>query len=243
MKSKYIILFFKILLLLCAVVFFLFLAMMIFYVAFGGQRAYSVNQPLSEFETSTDEIKLRKLEKLFVVGDFNGSGVIDTVFQHNYSKLLKAEIDSSACPFQNDWETVICWFINQDANVYLVLNNNETDTLHLGLAQGLYCLVNIGDINSDGKDEIALVIDYLDWSSVNSCQIYTLCDNKWTLLQQFAIHEMAFDFVGEQSPVFSDIKGYLEKHSGTWLYLDYLEYMNVETDSVKMKPLILKKCE
>ena len=124
MKSKCIILFFKILLLICAVAFFLFLAMMIFYVAFGGQRAYSVNQTLSECETSTNEIKLRKLEKLLVIGDFNGSGVIDTLFQHNYSKLLKAEIDSSACPFQNDRETVIRWFVNQEANVYLVLNNH-----------------------------------------------------------------------------------------------------------------------
>ena len=124
-----------------------------------------------------------------------------------------------------------------------MLNNNETERLHLGLAQGLYCLINIGDINSDGKDEIALVIDYLDWSSVNSCKIYTLCNNKWTLLQQFAIHEMAFDFEGGQSPIFSDIKGYLEKHRGRWLYLDYLDDMNEETERLKMQPLILDKCE
>ena len=115
---------FKVLILICEVAFFLFLAMMIFYVVFGGQRSNRVNQTLSEFETSTEEIKLCKLAKLFVVGDFNGNGVIDTLFQHNYSNLLKAEIDSSACPFQNDWETVICWFVNQDANVYLVLNNH-----------------------------------------------------------------------------------------------------------------------
>ena len=188
-------------------------------------------------EMPAEDIKLRKLKKLFVVGNFNGYG-IDTLFQYNYSGLSKMEIDSSACPYQNDWETVIHWFINQQANAFLTINKNKSDTLHLGLAQGLYCLINIGDINSDGRDEIALVVDYLDFSRVNSCKIYTLCNAKWVLLKQFGIHEVAFDFLGEEPPIFSEIKGYLEKHDEKWFYLDYNEEILGETENTgKMKLL------
>ena len=189
---------------------------------------------------SAEEIKLHELEKLFVVGNFDGNGV-DTLFQHNYSGLTKAEIDSAASPYQNDWETIVHWFQEQEAEVYLAFNKPNKDTLHLGAAQGLYCLINIGDNNSDGRDEIALVVDYLDYSNRNTCKIYTLCNNKWTLLKQFGIHESAFDFSNEEAPVFFGIRGYLEKHEGKWIYLDISDY-DAEADEVEMKPLKLEKC-
>lgn len=120
-----------------------------------------------------DKIKLHKLNKLFVVGDFDGDGKQDTTFQHNYSRLTRAEIENSADPFQNEYDTVIKWFYEQDTDLYLRINKTKHDTLHLGTAQGLYCLINIGDNNADGKDEIAFVIDFLDFSRVNSCKIYS----------------------------------------------------------------------
>jgi len=188
-----------------------------------------------------EEMKFHKLEKLFVVGNFDGNG-IDTLFQYNYSRLTRTEIDSSASPYQNDWETVVKWFFEQDANVYLAFNKYNKDTLHLGTAQGLYCLINIGDINSDGKDEIALVIDYLDFSNLNSCKIYTLCNDKWTLLKQFEINELAFEFYDGKVLDFYEIRGYLEKHNGKWFYLGVLDYIDAETDELEMKPLNFEKC-
>ena len=168
--------------------------------------------------TSDNIIELRKLEKLFVVGDFDGDNKIDTIFQHNYSRLTGNEIYNSADPFKNEWKTVVKWFNDQDADLYLTINKNKQDTLHLGIAQGLYCLINIGDINKDGKDEIAFVIDYLDFSSVNSCKIYSLCENKWALLKEFEVNEGAFDFTSEKAPIFDKIKNYLEKQNDQWFY-------------------------
>jgi hypothetical protein len=121
--------------------------------------------------------------------------------------------------------------------VYLAFNKSNRDTLYLGEAQGLYCLINIGDNNSDGKDEIAIVVDLLDYSRVNICRIYTLCNNKWIVLKQFTINEDAFnDLTGDKASIFNEIRGYLEKQKGKWHYRDLLE------DKEKMEPLILKQC-
>lgn len=195
-------------------------------------------------KTADSNIKLHKLEKKFVVGDFDGDGKQDSIFQHNYSRLTKTEIEYSADPFQNDWDTVVKWFYDQDANLYLTINKNNQDTLNLGTAQGLYCLINIGDNNADGKDEIALVIDYLDFSRVNSCKIYNLCKDKWTLLKQFGVHEDSFDFTTDKAPTFDNIKDFLEKHNGKWVYNDYSQdgYDNQE-DVGKMLTLKLDRCK
>ncbi len=210
----------------------------------NGQPQKQVEQT-STPKAITDDVKLHPLDKLFTVGDFDGDGKKDTLFQHNYSGLTKSEIEYAADPFQNEWDTVVEWFYRQEAHVYLTLNKNNTDTLSLSTAQGLYCLLNIGDNNADGKDEIALVVDYLDYSRVNSCKIYSLCKNKWTLLKQFGVHEGAFDFTaGDTIPVFTNIKEHLEKQKGRWVYKDYLQdgYDNIE-DAGKMLPLQLSKCK
>lgn len=200
----------------------------------AGKTEKKVDDPPMP-KTGANKIKLHKLEKLFVVGDFDGDRRKDTIFQHNYSRLTKTEMDSSADPFQNEWDSVVKWGFDQDADLYLALNKNKQDTLHLGTAQGLYCLINIGDNNDDGKDEIAFVIDYLDFSRVNSCKIYSLCNGKWVLLKQFGLHEGSFDFTSDKAPIFDEIKGYLEKQNGKWVYK--------QKEPGKMLTLKLARCK
>jgi len=186
-----------------------------------------------------------KLEKLFVLGDFDGDKKVDTIYEHNFSNKEKKEIIFAPNPMKTDWDEVEKWFYNQDADVNLKLNQNNDNILHLGTAQGLYCLINIGDNNKDGKDEIAFVIDKLDESRTNTCKIYSLCNDKWLLLKEFGIHEDAFDWKkGETQPKFNLIKGYLEELNGTWKYLDYNQTEYDSADEVgKMKILKLNKCE
>lgn len=193
-----------------------------------------------------DKSKFHKLEKLFIVGDFDGDKNIDTLYQHNFSKLTQSEIDSSADPFQVEWDTVVKWFYNKDSDVFLSLNKPYTDTLHLGVGQGLFCLINLGDINKDGKDEIAFVIDKCDFTNSNTCHIYTICNKKWTLLNTIGVYESAFEFYSKnnKSPIFTEIKDYLEKQNGVWKYKNYPdeEYENIE-DVGKLKLLRLEKCK
>lgn len=194
-------------------------------------------------KTVDNKIGLHKLEKLFVVGDFDGDRKKDTIFQNNYSRLTKTEIKNSADPFQNEWDTVVKWFYDQDADLYLTLNKNNKGTLHLGTAQGLYCLINIGDNNADGKDEIALVIDKLDYSRVNTCKIFSLCNAKWTMLKEFDIYEESFDFSGNKPPIFREIKEFLENKNGQWYYVDYHQEYEKQEDVGKMLKLKLDKCK
>lgn len=189
-------------------------------------------------------LKFHKLKKLSVIGDFDGDGKQDTLFEHNYSKLTKTEIENAADPFQIEWDSVVKWFYKQKPDLYLRINIKNLDKLHLGEAHGLYCLINIGDNNADGKDEIAIVIDKLDFSNVNNCFIYTLCDNTWILLKQFRVHESSFDFTEERMPIFNEILDYLEVQNGEWVYRDYLqEEYDSQEDVGKMKPLKLDKCK
>ena len=186
-----------------------------------------------------------KLEKLSTVGDFDGDNKTDTIYQHNYSKLEKKEIDFAPDPIKTDREEFYEWFSKQDANVYLKLNQNKENILNLGNAQGLYCLINIGDNNKDGKDEIAFVIDECDYSRTNTCKIYTLCNGKWQLLKEFGIREDAFDGKkGKSQSNYNSIKGYLEKQNNVWKYLDNNQNEYDSPEEVgQMKVLKLDKCK
>lgn len=57
----------------------------------SSETEKSINDsPASLFvddESSVDEIKLHKLKKLFVVGDFDGDKKQDTIFQRAHSNL------------------------------------------------------------------------------------------------------------------------------------------------------------
>lgn len=138
-------------------------------------------------------LKLEKLKKKYVVGNFFGNGNIDTIFERNYSKRYNREIDFVPNPLQNEWDSLVSWFSQVDSDLYLTGKLNSQDTLQLGPALGLYSLINIGDCNKDGKDDIALVIDYLDESRLNSCKIFSFCKGKWTLLKSFQVNEDIFD--------------------------------------------------
>lgn len=181
-------------------------------------------------------IHLHKLGKLTVTGDFNGDGKQETLSQHTYSNRYKIELDSAADPFQHTWDTVIHWFEEQEASVFL-LSDAGNDTLQLGLAHGLYCLINIGDNNGDGKDEIAVAVDLLDESQLNHCTVYSFCQNKWQPLTRFTIRESAFEFTNNMPPMYEHIPGFLEKQQGKWFFLDALK------EDGPMKPLVVAKCE
>ncbi|MBS7253679.1 hypothetical protein [Flavobacterium branchiicola] len=176
-----------------------------------------------------------KLKKTFCIGDFDGDGKKDTIFEHNFSKLKKEEIEIAPDPIKNDWEEVIKWFSRQDSDLYISFNNSNRDTLHLGEALGLYCLLNIGDNNLDGKDEVAVVVDNLDFSNLNSCKIYSLCKGKWAELKQFNIDERIFDSPSAKVPLF-EIKKYLEKKDDKWFFKDNLQ------NEPEMRPLKISKC-
>lgn len=189
-------------------------------------------------------VELSPLRKLFMLGQFTEDSIPDTLLQHIFSRKQNSEIIYAPSPFLNEWDTVMNWFYEQDASIFLTLNNNQADTLFLGMGHGLYCLLNLGDLNADKFDEIALVIDYLDESRLNTCMIFSLCNHKWILLKEINIHEGSFDFLAERSPVFHEIPEFLVKKDGIWKFKDYLDdQINSEQPFEPMKTLTIPKCQ
>ena len=137
-----------------------------------------------------------------IEGDFLGNSKRQVIRDVLYSGSLKQEIDLVLSPLDYSWDDVIDWYIGQDLSVIIKDDLNRLPELNLGnRSQGLYCLINIGDNNNDGKDEIALVLDLLDHSNINSCRIYSICNNEWTQLKNFDVNESSFSYVGNQTNI------------------------------------------
>jgi len=190
----------------------------------------------------------KPLDKLKLVADFNADGQLDTLVQEvvrgTDGKFMKRVPD----PYKTSWmDTVMVFMYQRKANVVLFLKGEKSDTLYPGKGMGLYCLLDLGDLNGDGRSEISLVVDHYDMSRVNSCHIYTLCGRNWKELMAFEVHEDAFNFppgyTNENPPIFNKIEGYLEKRKGKWKYFDYAwEFMDTPAPS-SMKALRLPKCD
>jgi hypothetical protein len=193
--------------------------------------------------TPGDGIILKKFNPLIITGDFDGDKKTDTITQHIGSKYKKIVFDSIVDPNKNHWDIVENWHFNRGTDLRVTINKPEIKDINLGASQGLYCLINIGDNNSDRKDEIALVVDRLDASNLNTCKIFSICNGEWKLLKEFGVNEDSFNYIDKKPKVFSEIKNYLEYKDKNWFYKDYqlTEFMNADTIA-KMEKLKIDKC-
>jgi hypothetical protein len=186
------------------------------------------------------KIQFEKLENKSVIGDFNGDKKLDTLFEIHTSKNEKNGI--TEIPFIDDYDTMVDYYYKNSIQTSLKSSNKKIKNLDLGTSFGVYCLINIGDNNNDKKEELALVIDYCDFSNLNSCRIYSLCNNNWTMIHHFAIHEAAFEYADGETLDPNKIGDYLQKKKGKWFYADAFEVLESDDSIVKMKPLKIKKC-
>ncbi|KGO94226.1 hypothetical protein [Flavobacterium subsaxonicum] len=174
---------------------------------------------------------------LSITGDFNGDGKPDTLAQFvtdSLGKPLKYIVEAGTYE-----EDIILYSKLGYQNTFTLNGNVANVDNHVAL--GLYCLINIGDLNDDKRDEIALVPVLLDFSMLNTCRIYSYCKNSWTQMFSFGINESSFDYEGDTEPLFTNIPQSLEKRNGKWVYIDYCKWM--EMDDPKMMLLKVPKCK
>lgn len=193
--------------------------------------------------TLGDGIILKKFEPLIITGDFDGDRKIDTITQYIGSKYKEIVFDSIVDPYKNHWDIIENWHFNRATDLRVTINKPQIKDLNLGTSQGLYCLINIGDNNYDRKDEIALVVDRLDASNLNTCKIFSICNGEWKLLKEFGVNEDSLNYTDKKSKVLTGIKNYLEYKDKNWFYKDYqlTEFINADT-IVKMEKLKIDKC-
>lgn len=183
--------------------------------------------------------KYRLTDTLSVSGDFDGDGKSEVITSY-LTDSTDTRLYKAYDPY--DWDNTVIYYSKMVYSTVVRLENGKGNILNY-YANGLFCLINLGDINKDNKDEIALVPALLDWSNINTCRIYSLCNGKWTELEAFNINESAFYYASSTEPVFDNIPGYLEKRNGVWMFRTNTEIMEAEIENVPFKILQLKTCE
>lgn len=181
-----------------------------------------------------------RLSSEFVIGDFDGDKVNDTLCEIHTSEKDGKII--TQIPIFDDYDGEVKYYYKHDIQTTLKPNKSSISPLELGVSFGTYCLINIGDNNKDGKDELAVVIAYCDFSMMNSCKIYTLCGSDWKLINHFTVHENSFYHEENEKINPNQIEGYLEQKSGKWFYADAWEILQADDTLSKLKPLKIKKC-
>lgn len=184
----------------------------------------------------------------YICGDFDGNNSVDTVYQRLVSELTHTQVDSLPGLVSNNPDTVSNYFWRNKLNTVLTTAGAKADTLHTAGRLGLYVMLNVGDVNSDQKDEIAVVAILDDFSQLNSCVVYSLCGQQWSEVGRFKINENSFIYNQEDREdsiaLHSRIKGSLEKRDGVWMYKDYEEWFAAETkeEAEKMHVLRVEPC-
>jgi hypothetical protein len=76
-----------------------------------------------------------------------------------------------------------------ETDTAIVSDNKELTPLHLDGDLGVYFLINEGDLDGDGGDEISLMTVYRDYSNVNFFRVFSYTGNSWTELFNVKAHE------------------------------------------------------
>jgi len=197
----------------------------------------------AQLQNPKDTITYLPVSTLSITGDFDGDGKQDILYQ--FLADSTGNRVEKIPEFENEtWEEIVDYYAQRGYYTALSVKRNPTDTLGFGFSQGFYCLINIGDLNNDKRDEIAVVPDKMDFSRHNYCYIYSLCNATWKELIRFNVHEGAFDYTGDAPPIFTNIPEVLEYRNNEWRFYDYLDmdYENEEQVG-QMKQLKVTDCK
>lgn len=203
-----------------------------------GDWNYGISMTI-QTNDSIPKIILQDIQPQFIVGNFSGKQTMDTLSFQYFSDVDEFEIKKIPT-MENDWDSIIEWF-NQTHQIHSYIASGD-DTLFFESAYNLFCFFNMGDVNFDGIDEFAIVVNWLDYSNINSCRIYSICNNQFSLLKDFIIHESAFSQENIQDTSFIGIKGFLEKENNVWQFHDYNDDITDAYESGESKILQLEKC-
>ncbi|MDP4203518.1 MAG: hypothetical protein Q8861_12555 [Bacteroidota bacterium] len=132
------------------------------------------------------------IDKLFIVGNFNGDNTLDTIKESYINSLTGKEIVK---PDITDFALEKIVKTNALSRLYSNISGVDTFIVtRISQQRGLYYLKNLGDINGDKKDEFGYIIDWADESNLNSIHVMTLNNGRIVELFCFKIHEqLSFD--------------------------------------------------
>jgi hypothetical protein len=134
-------------------------------------------------------------------------------------------------------DTLISLICNANPRLMLISNNPFIKTLYLSEKNwcqitGISYLINVGDVNSDHKDDIAVVTNSIRYAGCTAdCRIFSYKNNHWKELLSFTIYDCSY----EEENATIKIPGYLEQKNGKWYYHDLHWPLDSERRVLKFK--------
>jgi len=170
-----------------------------------------------------------------ITGDFDGDSITDTLRSVLYSRTQKKVL------YQIPEDAEMGYMCEQDPVFYLSPNKSSIPRLRYAewscQIYGPSKLANIGDLNNDGKDEVILIMNFADMSSLNGCHIFSLCNNQWKDIFSFRIYEFVLeDEMNGNNP--NDVSHFIYRKDSTIFYRELMP----EGDMIK-KMKKLNPCE
>jgi hypothetical protein len=98
--------------------------------------------------------------------------------------------NQSKKPRENTKENKQTLTLEQQPYSFVSSSKANLDTLHITdefQQFGLAFLKNEGDLNGDGTDEVSYVVNWADWSNLNTWHLMTFRNNQWEELHSFSI--------------------------------------------------------
>ncbi len=163
-----------------------------------------------------------------VVGDFDGDGVQDTLYE-KYISLLTGKETNKDYDFRGTsnkemMEWIDClfykqkWIAQKEPLVRLASKNPAIKSFDVesgDCQNGFGYLKNVGDLNGDRTDEIVYYIYDVDMSSMNSCALATYQNGAWKEVRHWNMTENDFLYEeGQPQPS----PTYIKKKNGNVYY-------------------------
>jgi len=165
------------------------------------KKSFSKVDTITSADTSTplsgeqlDSTFIAKLKPIFgyrfvIKGDFDGDGKTETLVEHFFDRLTNKETNKFYDSL--DYDRLVGIIVKyKDPFSFILSDNKNIDTLIIysgGQLLGLSFLKNEGDLDGDGADEISYVVNWADWSNLNTSHLMTYKHNRWKELYSFEI--------------------------------------------------------
>ncbi len=185
----------------------------------GHSKSYIPKKKISKYCPVERKFRyVRKFERHHTLGDYDGDGQEEMLYESLISTITHERIDSIV--FYNEYGGLVDTVCRLDPVLELKTTNEIPDLMlsHGCQVFGLHGIVNLGDVNGRPGDEIALVVQWADWSNLNTCRIYSLAPDGWDLINTFSVHEYVFYNQDEND---QSMEGVIEFYKGEWVYNAY----------------------
>jgi len=127
--------------------------------------------------------------RFVITGDFDGDGRKDTLVEH-FTSLLTNKETNKFYDGLTDYGQLVALTVKKEPHSFVSCTNRKIDSLEIsmgGQLLGLSYLKNEGDLDGDGADEVSYVVDWADWSNLNTCHLVSYKHHKWIELYSFSM--------------------------------------------------------